>query len=132
MACLFAHLAVNRRHTYPIAIGRRSPDSLLRAIRLSPNRIGRISLGHPARRSKLTNSVIASTSGCIGPPKPTKSLRWSGLNHPPTPPEKSESPAGPRMLLSARPPLMPGPANSEGSLDGHLEDVFSSGASGSD
>src|SRR6218665_124875 len=80
MAYLFAHLAVNRRHTYPIAIGRRPSDSLLRAIRLPPNRIGRISLGHPPRRSKLTNSVIASTSGCIGPPKPTKSLRWSGLS----------------------------------------------------
>src|SRR6218665_3544724 len=39
MAYLFAHLAVSRRHMYPIAIGRRPPDSLLRAIRLPLSRV---------------------------------------------------------------------------------------------
>src|SRR6218665_2035438 len=92
MAYLFAHLAVSCRHTYPIAIGRRPSDSLFRAIRLPPKRIGLISLGHSPRRSRFTNSVIASTSGCIDPLKPTKSLRWSGLNPcgPPTDPDGKE------------------------------------------
>src|SRR6218665_2335719 len=48
-ARLFAHLAANLLHKYPIAMGLRPPESLLRAIKLPPKRIG-LTVGSAAKQ----------------------------------------------------------------------------------
>src|SRR6218665_3951542 len=79
-ARLFAHLAANLLHKYPIAMGLRSPESLLRAIKLPPKRIGLTVGGHSPRSNRLIKSVTASANGNAPSPDPTSSNKCPGLN----------------------------------------------------
>src|SRR6218665_2331951 len=79
-ARLFAHLAANLLHKYPIAMGLRPPESLLRAIKLPPKRIGLTVGGHSPRSNRLVKSVTASANGNAPSPDPTNSNKCPGLN----------------------------------------------------
>src|SRR6218665_3038695 len=79
-ARLFAHLAANLLHKYPIAMGLRPPECLLRAIKLPPKRISPTLGGHSPRSNRLVKSVTASANGDAPSPDLTSSNKCPGLN----------------------------------------------------